>query len=49
MALITEHAGGKASNGTQRILDVQPTSLHQRIPLLIGSAEDVSLAESFYR
>lgn len=49
MALITEHAGGKASNGTQRILDVLPTSLHQRIPLLIGSAEDVSLAESFYR
>ena len=49
MALITEQAGGKASNGTQRILDVLPTSLHQRIPLLIGSAEDVSLAESFYR
>ena len=49
LAMVTEHAGGKASNGTQRILDVVPTSLHQRVPLLIGSAEDVSLAESFYR
>ena len=49
LAMVTEHAGGKASNGTQRILDVTPTSLHQRVPLLIGSAEDVSLAESFYR
>ena len=40
MAMIVEQAGGKASNGTQRILDIVPTSLHQRVPLLIGSAED---------
>ncbi len=49
LAMVTEHAGGKASNGTQRILDVPPTSLHQRVPLLIGSAENVSQAESFYK
>ena len=36
-AFIVEVAGGKATNGEQRILDVQPTSLHQRSPLFIGS------------
>ncbi|MGE0680369.1 MAG: class 1 fructose-bisphosphatase [Candidatus Binatia bacterium] len=49
MAMIIEQAGGRASNGTQRILDIVPTALHQRTPLLIGSEEDVALAESFYR
>jgi fructose-1,6-bisphosphatase I len=49
MAMIMEQAGGRASNGTQRILDIVPTALHQRTPLLIGSEEDVTLAESFYR
>ena len=49
MAMIMEQAGGRASNGTQRILDVVPTTLHQRIPLLVGSEEDVKLAESFYK
>ena len=36
-AFITEVAGGKATNGSQRILDIQPTSLHERSPLFIGS------------
>lgn len=36
-AYIVEKAGGLATNGTQRILDVMPTSLHQRTPLFIGS------------
>ncbi len=49
LAMVAEVAGGRASDGTQQILDIIPTSLHQRIPLLIGSAEDVSLAESFYK
>lgn len=49
MAMIVEQAGGKASNGAQRILDIVPDALHQRVPLLIGSAEDVALAESFYK
>ncbi|MBM4259256.1 MAG: class 1 fructose-bisphosphatase [Deltaproteobacteria bacterium] len=49
LAMVTEQAGGNASNGTHRILDLVPTSLHQRTPLLIGSADDVSQAESFYR
>ena len=46
LALIVEQAGGKASTGTMRILDVEPKALHQRVPLIIGSAEDVSRAEA---
>lgn len=49
MAMIVEQAGGRASNGVQPILDIVPTTLHQRAPLLIGSEEDVALAESFYK
>lgn len=37
-AFITEVAGGKATNGKERILDIQPTELHQRSPLYIGSS-----------
>ena len=47
LAYIVEQAGGRATDGRQDILDVQPTELHQRTPLFIGSAELVSLAESF--
>ena len=44
LAFICEQAGGAACDGTQRILDVQPTELHQRVPLYIGSRKDVELA-----
>lgn len=47
MGFIVEQAGGKASNGKDRILDIVPTSLHQRIPLFVGSMEDVCVAEEF--
>lgn len=47
MAFIMEAAGGAASDGTRRILDIQPTELHQRSPLYLGSREDVALAEEF--
>ena len=47
LAMVVEQAGGKAGTGTQRILDVEPKALHQRVPLLIGSADDVSTAEAF--
>ena len=46
LAMVVERAGGKASTGTTRILDVAPKTLHQRVPLIIGSAEDVSFAEA---
>lgn len=47
MGFITEQAGGKASTGLERVLEIQPTAYHQRVPLLIGSPEDVTLAEEF--
>jgi fructose-1,6-bisphosphatase I len=49
LAMVAEQAGGKASNGREPILEIQPQELHQRAPLFIGSAEDVSLAERFAR
>jgi fructose-1,6-bisphosphatase I len=47
MAFIIEQAGGRASNGKQRMLDIQPESLHQRVPVFIGSEEDVKMVEKF--
>jgi fructose-1,6-bisphosphatase I len=44
LAFIVEQAGGAAIDGTQRIMDIQPTELHQRVPLYIGSKNDVDLA-----
>jgi fructose-1,6-bisphosphatase I len=44
LAFIAEQAGGSASNGHCRILDVQPTELHERTPLFIGSKHEVEVA-----
>ena len=49
MAMIAEQAGGKASNGFERILDIQPTTLHQRVPFFCGSTKMVEKAEEFMR
>ncbi len=49
IAFIAERAGGKASNGFQRILDIKPTELHQRVPFYTGSKEMVEKAEEFLR
>jgi fructose-1,6-bisphosphatase I len=49
MAFIVEQAGGKAIRGEERILDVQPSSLHQRVPLIVGSPEDVDIASEFLK
>ena len=48
LAMVVEQAGGAASTGTERILDVQPTSLHQKVPLIIGSRDDVAEYNQFY-
>ena len=41
LAFIAEQAGGLATDGQQRILDIQPESIHQRTPLVIGSQQEV--------
>src|SRR5439155_19867337 len=43
IAFLAEQAGGLATDGVQRILSVQPTSLHQRTPLLVGSRAEMEL------
>jgi fructose-1,6-bisphosphatase I len=47
LSFIVEHAGGAASSGCTRTLEIAPESLHQRAPLFIGSTEDVRVAEEF--
>lgn len=47
MAFVVEQAGGRASTGHERIQTIEPATYHQRVPLVIGSPEDVALAERF--
>ncbi|MEI6817234.1 MAG: class 1 fructose-bisphosphatase [Bacteroidota bacterium] len=49
LAFIVEQAGGKASDGYGRILDIQPTRLHERTPIVIGSYDMVSKVEEFLK
>lgn len=49
MAFLIEQAGGAASDGRKRILDLKAEEIHQRSPVFIGCKEDVALAEEFIR
>ena len=49
LAYLVEKAGGKATDGHQRILDIQPSELHQRVPLFIGSIKMMEELESYTR
>ncbi len=49
LAMVVKQAGGYASHGSGPILEIQPDALHQRVPLYIGSKEDVKMAESILR
>ena len=49
MAFLAEQAGGKASDGFTRIMDIVPTELHQRVPFICGSKNMVEKAEEFMR
>jgi len=49
LALICEAAGGRATTGTQRILDIVPEELHQRVPFIVGSPREVDLYEQLLR
>ncbi len=48
MSFIIEQAGGAASDGRQRILDIQPTSLHQRVAVFLGSTNEVERVTSYH-
>ncbi len=47
LALVAEEAGGRASNGSKRILDIVPGEIHEHQPIYIGSSQEVVLAEEF--
>ncbi|XP_062005235.1 fructose-1,6-bisphosphatase, chloroplastic [Rosa rugosa] len=47
MSFIVEQAGGKGSDGHARVLDIQPTEIHQRVPLYIGSVDEVEKLEKY--
>jgi fructose-1,6-bisphosphatase len=47
LGFVAEQAGGAASTGQGRVLDLKPKAVHQRIPFAIGSADDVALFERF--
>lgn len=47
MSMIAEQAGGKGSTGSQRVMEVEPTEVHQRVPLFVGSKDEVEYLESF--
>ena len=48
MALLVVAAGGGATTGRQAILEVQPSDIHQRVPVILGSAEEVARVEAWY-
>lgn len=47
LAFLAEQAGGKASDGRRRIMDIEPTNLHQRVPFFVGSDDMVDKIEEF--
>eukprot|EP00435_Cladocopium_sp_Y103_P019554 s252_g4.t1 len=48
MSFIMEQAGGKAITGHSRVLDIPPVGVHQRVPVILGSAEDVDECKKFF-
>ena len=48
MALLVAAAGGRSTTGRQSVLDVVPTDIHQRVPVVLGSAEEVARVEAWY-
>ena len=49
ISFIVEQAGGAASTGRERVMELQPTSLHQRVPLILGSRNEVERIERYHR
>jgi len=48
MSMLVEQAGGKAFDGQQQILDIEPTGLHQRVSVMLGSKEEVERLEALH-
>jgi fructose-1,6-bisphosphatase I len=48
MSMLIEQAGGASTTGRVRILDIEPTDLHQRVPVIIGSKNEVDLVTGYH-
>ena len=48
MSFIIEQAGGASSTGRQRILDIQPNDIHQRVPVILGSKNEVERVVDYH-
>ena len=48
MAFIVEQAGGTATNGRERIMDIVPTKLHERVSVVLGSKNEVSRVTGYH-
>ena len=49
MAFLVEQAGGAATNGSQRILDITPTRLHERVSVVLGSKSEVQRVTAYHQ
>ena len=49
MGFLVEQAGGAVSTGQQRILDIQPSKLHERVSVVLGSREEVAVVEGYHQ
>ena len=48
IAMLVEEAGGGATNGERRILDIEATGIHERVPLVFGSTDEVECVAKYY-
>ena len=48
MSFLIEQAGGKAITGLHRIMDIVPSGVHQRVPVIMGSRDDVDECQKYY-
>merc|ERR1719277_43704 len=48
MSMIMEQAGGKAITGFTRVMDIPPSKVHQRVPVILGSPDDVDECQKYY-
>jgi len=49
MSFIVEQAGGVSSTGRERIMEVQPSGLHQRVPVILGSKQEVERVVDYHK
>ena len=49
MGMVMEAAGGAASTGQGAIMDVAPTAPHQRVPVILGSRDEVAVLDSYHK